>query len=131
MTQWLKPRTRFACKLAQTACISALLAAALSGCKEDKASVSGSTFDPVATTAVVETPKLDPKDEPVKGTVTVGKPAGDPVTTGGLATPLPAKVGRFTEIAPDTAGGATFRSSPEMEYDLGNLVASNAFGLAS
>ncbi|WP_210247025.1 alpha/beta hydrolase family protein, partial [Phyllobacterium endophyticum] len=131
MTQWLKPNTRFACKLAQTACISALLAAALSGCNEDKAPVSGSTFDPVATKAVVETPKLDPKDEPVKGTVTVGKPAGDPVTTGGLATPLPAKVGRFTEIAPDTAGGATFRSSPEMHYDLGNLVASNAFGLAS
>jgi dienelactone hydrolase len=131
MTQWLKPHTRFACKLAQTACISALLAAALSGCKEDKAPVSGSTFDPVATTAVVETPKLDPKDEPVKGTVTVGKPAGEPVTTGGLATQLPAKAGRFTEIAPDTAGSATFRSSPEMEYDLGNLVASVANDLTT
>jgi hypothetical protein len=33
------------------------------------------------------------------------------------------RVGRFTEIAPDTIGGATFSSSPAYEYNLGNLVA--------
>jgi dienelactone hydrolase len=128
MTQWLKPGTRLACRLAQTACISALLAATLSGCNEDKTS-SDTTFDVPAVKTVV-TAEV-PKDEPVKGTVTVGKPAQDPVTTGGFAIPLATKVGRFTEIAPDTAGGATFRSSPEMDYDLGNLVASVANDLTS
>jgi hypothetical protein len=33
------------------------------------------------------------------------------------------RVGRFTEIAPDTIGGDTFQSSPAYEYNLGNLVA--------
>ncbi|WP_457302598.1 alpha/beta hydrolase family protein, partial [Phyllobacterium sp. P5_D12] len=128
MTQWLKPGTRLACRLAQTACISALLVVALSGCNEDKSS-SGSTFDvPPVTTAVTADV---PKEEPVVGTVTVGEPAHDPVTTGGDAIPLATKIGRFTEVAPDTAGGATFRSSPETDYDLGNLVASVAYNLTS
>ncbi|RCW80634.1 alpha/beta hydrolase family protein [Phyllobacterium bourgognense] len=126
MTQWLKPGTRLACRLAQTACISALLVGALSGCNEDKTPATGSTFDvppPVKTTVTT--------DGPVTGTVTVGSPAQEPITTGGLAIPLPTKIGRFTEIAPDTAGGATFRSSPEMDYDLGHLVASVAHDLTS
>jgi hypothetical protein len=132
MTQWLKPHTRYACKLAQTACISALLVAALSGCNEDKTPVAGSTFDvpAVKTQVAAEVPK----DGPVKGTVTPvpgTEPEKLPQTDGGNAIALPAKVGRFTEIAPDTAGGATFRSSPEMEYDLGNLVASEALDLTT
>lgn len=125
MTQWLKPGTRLACRLAQTACISALLVGALSGCNDDKTPASGSTFDVPPVKTVVTA------DGPVKGTVTVGNPAQDPVTTGGLAIPLATKIGRFTEVAPDTAGGATFRSSPEMYYDLGNLVASVAYDLTS
>lgn len=45
-----------------------------------------------------------------------------PQTGGGLAIPLPTKAGRFTEVAPDTAGGATFSSTPAYLYDLGNIV---------
>ncbi|UXN62499.1 alpha/beta hydrolase family protein [Phyllobacterium zundukense] len=123
MTQWLKPHTRLACRLAQTACISALLVGALSGCNEDKTPTAGSTFDvpPVQTAVTADIPK----DEPVKGTVTVvpgTEPDTQPQTGGGLAIPLATKVGRFTEIAPDTAGGATFSSTPAYVYDLGNLV---------
>jgi hypothetical protein len=123
MTQWLKPHTRFACRLAQTACISALLVAALSGCNEDKTPVAGSTFDvPAVKTQVAAEVR---KDGPVKGTVTPvpgTEPEKLPQTDGGNAIALPAKVGRFTEIAPDTAGGATFSSSPAYLYNLGNIV---------
>jgi dienelactone hydrolase len=131
MTLWLKSKTRLACKLAQTTCISAVLAAALSGCNEEKTPVSGSTFDVPASTTVTTG---NPKEEPIKGTVTIvpgTEPEKLPQIGGGLPIPLAEKVGRFTEIAPDTAGGATFRSSPEMYYDLGNLVASKANSLTS
>lgn len=39
---------------------------------------------------------------------------------------VPEKITRFTEIAPDTIGGATYISSPALEYDLGNLIAASA-----
>ncbi|WP_139217652.1 hypothetical protein [Phyllobacterium sp. CL33Tsu] len=82
-----------------------------------------------------------PTEGPVVGTVTVvpGTGSPDPQLGGGEAIPLtgptdtqivmPAaeeKVVRFTEIAPDTVGGATFKPSPALDYDLGNLVASTA-----
>jgi len=118
------------------------LLAVLMGCNN-----SGSPFpEQESTFEVVQSevqmpPVADPG--PVVGTVTV-VPDTDPktpVTGDGKATPLgetkddngaillggltdgPEKVGRFTEIAPDTIGGATFVSSPAYQYDLGKLVA--------
>ncbi|NTS31532.1 hypothetical protein HQ945_09740 [Phyllobacterium sp. BT25] len=112
------------------------------------------TVEPAAVASTFETPSdlketapanPSPTEGPVVGTVTPvpGTEPHDPQLGGGETVPLtgptdtqivmPAaeeKVVRFTEIAPDTIGGATFKPSPALEYDLGNLVASTA-GLES
>ncbi|WP_155810876.1 hypothetical protein [Phyllobacterium sp. UNC302MFCol5.2] len=108
------------------------------------------TVEPAAVASTFETPNdlketapanPSPTEGPVVGTVTVvpGTGSPDPQLGGGEAIPLtgptdtqivmPAaeeKVVRFTEIAPDTVGGATLKPSPALDYDLGNLVASTA-----
>lgn len=140
--QWTKPGTRRAC------IISGLLAV-LVGCSDssdDKQLASKSTFDaaqlPAPAVAEVRKEPAQPAlvvaqvpAEPVIGTVTPvpGTEPKPPVTTGGEATPVidpksqivplePIKVGRFTEIAPDTIDGDTFVPSNLIDYDLGNLV---------
>ncbi len=138
MTQWLKPGTRLACRLAQTACISALLVGALSGCNEDKDAklTDANTFGVT---------KVEAKTDDVKPVTDTNKPVTaiatavsgtDPkklVTDGGNATPLVdpdsqiiplgrAKTARFTEIAPNTTDGDTFVPSGMIDYNLGNLV---------
>ncbi len=81
---------------------------------------------------VTEVPGTEPKNPETEGgeatdlTVPDTKMAPNPDQ---IVLPIPdippmvEKVTRFTEIAPDTIGGATFKSSPAYEYDLGNLVA--------
>jgi hypothetical protein len=125
MTQWLKPRARHAC-------IFGALLAVLMGCNE-----GGNEPPPKSTFAIAE-PIDDSKvpPEPVIGIVTEVPDTEQkkPETDGGKAIPLvdpesqivplvPAKATRFTEIAPDTIGGATFAASSAYDYDLGNLVA--------
>jgi len=124
---------------ARRACMFGGLLAVLMGCNNSGAPFSKqeSTFEEVQSAGPVIDPVVDVK--PVVGTViaVAGTDTKTPVTGGGNATslikndnqivlPVPAKVGRFTEIAPDTIGGATFRSKGAYEYDLGNLVAKSS-----
>jgi len=132
MMQWIRPHARRACMFSG-------LIAVLMGCSDSGSPFSEqeSTFE-MAQSAEPGPVVVEPAVEdvtPVVGTVTL-VPDTDPktpVTTGGTAIPVidpnpqivplvPVKVGRFTEIAPDTAGGATFKSSPVYEYDMGKLV---------
>lgn len=140
MTQRLKLNIRSARTILRRTCTSAVLLAALQGCNsesDEAKTTQGSTFDqpvveqpkPPATDAVVATVTVIPGTEPKTPQTTGGEaiplvPKVVPDTSGG--NPVPAKVGRFTEIAPDTIGGATYNSSPALEYDLGHLVASTA-----
>ena len=142
MTQWIKPRAR-------STCIIGMLLATLMGCDvgSDGGTGQESVFDNVQLPPEdVDDSKLPP--EAVVGTVTVvagTEPKTPPQTDDGKALPsdkgtvktpddailldeddndgVPEKVGRFTEVAPDTIGGATFQTTPALEYDLGNLVA--------
>ncbi|UGY09002.1 alpha/beta hydrolase family protein [Phyllobacterium pellucidum] len=125
----------------------------LSACDQSDAEgpvTAAPTVEPAAVASTFETrndlketapANPSPTEGPVVGTVTVvpGTGSPDPQLGGGEAIPLtgptdtqivmPAaeeKVVRFTEIAPETAGGAEFEASPVLEYDLGNLVASTA-----
>lgn len=138
MTQWLKPSTRLACRLAQTACISALLAATLSGCNDSKDAklTDASTFGETKVDAKTDVAKpVTDIDKPVTGitTAVTGADQKKLVTDGGDPKPLvdadsqiiplgPVKAARFTEIAADTAGGDTFVPSNLIDYNLGNLV---------
>lgn len=136
MTQWINPSAR-------RACMFGALLAALMGCNEggNEQTPTESTFDTVTAAPVIDETQV-PK-EPVVGTVTEvpDTEPKKPETKGGEATPLDvkpdggatllnegikpvvAKAMRFTEIAPDTTGGATFKSFAQYEYELGNLVA--------
>ncbi|QND51493.1 hypothetical protein HB779_05965 [Phyllobacterium sp. 628] len=132
MMQWIKPGTR-------RACLFGALLAVLAGCDGDgNTGQQSGTFETDAS-QVAATDQSQVEQKPVVGTVTP-VPGTDslPVTSGGEAislvdpnkdsqiiVPPPAlvKATRFTEIAPDTTGGATYHSSPALEYDLGNLVA--------
>ncbi len=120
MTKWLKPSVH-------RAWIFSVLIAGLVGCDGSDNGPPISTFDAAPTSVAVDDSKVPPV--PVVGTVTAVPGIDEPpVTTGGEPTPATAlpsieRVPRFSEIAPDTMGGATYKASPAYEYDLGNLVA--------
>ncbi|SDP02234.1 hypothetical protein SAMN05428967_0910 [Phyllobacterium sp. YR620] len=139
--------------IAQKKLIAGMMMIFLSACSEGDSEAPGSaeqtgepavvasTFEITAASTQTETAKPGLPQGPVVGTVTVvpGTEPLAPQSGGGEAIPLtgptdaqivtPAqeeKVARFTEIAPDTVGGAKFKPSPILQYDLGNLVASTA-----
>ncbi|MRG57113.1 hypothetical protein GF108_16165 [Phyllobacterium sp. SYP-B3895] len=140
--------------IAQKTCIAGMMMIFLSACNQsdtEEAVSAAQTVEPAAvastfdtTSDLKETAPENPEVAagPVEGIVTVvpGTEPHDPQLGGGEAIPLtgptdtqivtPAaeeKVVRFTEIAPDTIGGATFKASPALDYDLGNLVASSSW----
>ncbi|MGH6860790.1 MAG: hypothetical protein ACRECY_11060 [Phyllobacterium sp.] len=74
-------------------------------------------------------PVSSPAGSRVAGSIAPPVPSQIVVPASGVFVPdppsavQPAPVSRFTEVAPDTIGGATYQPSPALEYDLGNLVA--------
>ncbi|SDP30339.1 Chlorophyllase enzyme [Phyllobacterium sp. YR620] len=134
--------TRWFIAEARRACLFGVLLAALAGCDGggDDAAPPTTTFESPATeiSSLPQAEAASLPQEPAIGTVTAvpGSEAEPPQTSGGeaipivpeapqivLPKPIVRSVTRFTEIAPDATGGATFWSSPAYEYNLGNLVA--------
>lgn len=122
MMQWVKSGTR-------SACLFGVLLAVLAGCNG-----SDSETNPESTFSGTEPSTSDDTkvpNEPVTGEVKIvpNTDPSPPVTTGGEPNPIvnaleaaSKSATRFIEIAPDTAGGQTFESSPTFDYDLGNVV---------
>jgi hypothetical protein len=153
MTIWRQFRT-------PRACLFAVLLAVLAGCDggdnaaPTSTSAAASTSAPdTASTSTFDTTQLPNvaddaqiPNEPAVGTVTIvpGKDTSPPVTEGGLPLPtipiatnnvpsvaLQVRAPRFSEVAPDTIGGATYQSSETLSYDLGDLVASTGESIST